>query len=559
MSADDRGPMDVLIRGGLVYDGSGAEPYLGDVGVIGERIAFVGRPENLRARRTIDADGLAVSPGFVNMLSQSHESLLVDGRAKSELLQGVTLEVTGEGDSMGPLTDAMAARNEARQGDIRYEIGWRSLGGYLEAVERRGVSVNIASMVGAATVRDHVLGEADVQPTPDQLAQMRGLVGQAMAEGALGVSSALIYAPGAYATTAELAALATEAGRWGGLYITHLRSEGDDLIGALDEAIEIARASGAPAEIYHLKVAGQSNWPKLDAAIDRIEGARAGGVRITADMYPYTAGATGFDAAMPQWIRDGGLEAWIARMRDPAKRARLVGEMRDPAPGYESALRASGPAGARLLAFKNDRLKPLVGRTLAEVAAMRGQSPEDAVIDLVIEDGSRIGVAYTIMSEQNVRREIGLPWMSFCSDGQATAPEGVFLKFAQHPRAYGAFARVLGRYVRDEKAATLPDAIRRLTGFPAANLSLGERGLLRVGYFADIVVFDPNAIQDHATFDDAQVFATGVRFVLVNGGVAVDEAEVTEVRSGRAVRGRAWTGGGGGGPRESASAWSWRW
>lgn len=559
MSADDRGHMDVLIRGGLVYDGSGAEPYLGDVGVIGERIAFVGRPENLRARRTIDADGLAVSPGFVNMLSQSHESLLVDGRAKSELLQGVTLEVTGEGDSMGPLTDAMAARNEARQGDIRYEIGWRSLGGYLEAVERRGVSVNIASMVGAATVRDHVLGEADVQPTPDQLAQMRGLVGQAMAEGALGVSSALIYAPGAYATTAELAALATEAGRWGGLYITHLRSEGDDLIGALDEAIEIARASGAPAEIYHLKVAGQSNWPKLDAAIDRIEGARAGGVRITADMYPYTAGATGFDAAMPQWIRDGGLEAWIARMRDPAKRARLVGEMRDPAPGYESALRASGPAGARLLAFKNDRLKPLVGRTLAEVAAMRGQSPEDAVIDLVIEDGSRIGVAYTIMSEQNVRREIGLPWMSFCSDGQATAPEGVFLKFAQHPRAYGAFARVLGRYVRDEKAATLPDAIRRLTGFPAANLSLGERGLLRVGYFADIVVFDPNAIQDHATFDDAQVFATGVRFVLVNGGVAVDEAEVTEVRSGRAVRGRAWTGGGGGGPRESASAWSWRW
>lgn len=554
-SAASAASHDVLIRGGTIYDGSGRAPYVGDVVIDGDKISFVGPHRAVRARRVIPARGKAVAPGFINMLSQAQESLLIDRRAPSDLLQGVTLEVTGEGTSMAPLTDAMASRDQAREGDIKYPIPWRTLGQYLHTVQASGISVNLASMVGAATVRDYVLGESDVQPTADQLTQMRALVRQAMKDGALGVSSALIYAPGTYAKTSELAALAIEAGQCGGIYITHMRSEGNDLLAGIDETIAIARASGAPAEIYHMKVAGRANWPKLDAAIARIDQARANGVRITADMYPYTAAATGFDAAMPHWVLDGGLEAWIARLKDPVVRARVVKEMQNPPPGFESALAASGPDGARLLEFKNDKLKPLAGKTLAEVAKMRGESPEETVIDLVIEDGSRIGVAYTLMSEDNVRREVGLPWMSFSSDESATAPEGVFLKSAQHPRGYGSFARVLGHYVRDEKAASLPDAIRRLTSLPADNLSLDRRGRLKAGNFADVVVFDPATIQDHATFEHAQVFATGVDYVLVNGGVAVDSGQITATRSGRAVLGRAATMG----CRASASAWSWAW
>jgi N-acyl-D-amino-acid deacylase len=483
----------------------------------------------------------------------------VDGRAASDLLQGVTLEVTGEGDSMAPLSDTMAALNEQRQGDIKYPITWRTLGEYLSKVEASGISINLASMVGAATVRADVLGEADVEPTSEQLARMVGLVRQAMQDGALGVSSALIYAPGTFAKTPELKALATEAGKCGGIYITHMRSEGSGVLDGIDETVDIARASGAPAEIYHLKIAGRANWPKYDAAIAKIEAARADGVRVTADMYTYTAGATGFDAAMPHWVLDGGLEAWIARMKDPAVRARLIGEMRNPPPGYESLLAMSGPEGARLLAFKTERLKPLTGKTLAEAAKLRGQSPEEAVIDLVIEDGTRVGVAYTVMSEDNVRRQVALPWMSFGSDEAATAPEGVFLKSAQHPRGYGNFARVLGHYVRDQKVTTLQDAIHRLSALPAANLSLDRRGALKAGNFADVVVFDPATISDHATFESAQVFATGVRYVLVNGGLAVDDGRITDARLGRAVRGRAWTGAAGGGCRSSAKAWTWAW
>jgi N-acyl-D-amino-acid deacylase len=550
---------DVLIRGGTVYDGSGATPFVGDVVIDGDKITYVGPHKAVQARREIDAHSLAVAPGFINMLSQSQTSLLVDGRGASDLLQGVTLGVTGEGDSMGPLTDAMAARDQGREADIKYPITWRTLGGYLETVQKSGISINLASMVGAATVRDNVLGEADVQPTADQLQQMQRLVRQAMLDGALGVSSALIYTPGAFAKTPELAALATEAGRCGGIYITHMRSEGNDLLGGIDETISIARASGAPAEIYHMKVAGRVNWPKFDAAVAKIEEARASGVRITANMYPYTAGATGFDAAMPHWVLNGGLEAWIARMKDPAVRARLVKEMQHPPSDFESALVASGPDGARLLAFKNEKLKPLTGKTLAEIAKMRGESPEETVIDLVIEDGSRIGVAYTLMSEENVRREVALPWMSFGSDEAATAPEGVFLQSAQHPRAYGTFAKVLGYYVRDEKIITLQDAIHRLTGLPASNLSLEGRGLLKTGYYADLAVFDPATIKDHATFEHAQTFATGMEYVLVNGAFAVDGGHITEARSGRAIRGRAWTGRPEGGCRASAKDWAWTW
>jgi N-acyl-D-amino-acid deacylase len=548
---------DVLIQGGAIYDGTGSAPYLGDVVVDADKISYVGPHQVFAAKRVIEARDQAVAPGFINMLSQAQESLLIDGRGESDLFQGITLEVTGEGTSMGPLTDAMAARDEKRQDDIKYPITWRRLGDYLQTLERKGISLNVASMVGAATVRDYVVGESDIQPTALQLTKMRGLVREAMLEGAVGVSSALIYDPGTFAKTPELEALAGEAGLCGGIYITHMRSEGNDLLGGIDETVDIAKASGAPAEIYHFKVAGKPNWSKLDAALTKIETARASGVRLTANMYPYTAGATGFDAAMPHWVLDGGLEAWIARMKDPAIRARLVKEMRDPPIGFESALVASGPEGARLLQLKNDALKPLTGKTVAEVAKMWGESPEDTVIDLVIKDGSRVGVAYTIISEDNIRKEIVLPWMSFDSDEAATAPEGVFLKSAQHPRAYGTFARVLAKYVRDEKLITLPDAIHRLTGLPAANLSLKGRGQLKVGNFADVVVFNPATIQDHATFENAQQLATGVQYVLVNGGLALDGGKATGAPTGRVVRGQGWSGWQDGGCRSSAKDWPW--
>jgi N-acyl-D-amino-acid deacylase len=550
---------DILIVGGTIYDGSGGQPYVGDVAIDGDRIAYVGPRRSMHGKRIIDALGKAVSPGFVNMLSHVEESVLIDGRAVSDLTQGVTLEVMGEGWSMGPITDAVAKVEAAREGDIKYPVDWRSFEGYLEKVEKKGVSPNIASFVGATTVRIDVLGERDVQPTPEQLKTMQGLVHTAMEEGALGVGSALIYAPATYARTPELVALVSEAGRCGGLYITHMRSEGDKLLEAVDETIAIAKDSGAPAEIYHMKAAGQPNWGKLDAMIARVEAARAFGTRITADMYNYTAGATGLDAAMPPWVQDGGLEAWIARMKDPAVRARLVKEMRDPKAGYENLYLHAGAEGTLLLAFKNDALKPLTGKTLAEVARMRGESPEDAAIDLVIEDGSRVGVAYFLMSEENVKRQTALPWMSFGSDEEGPAPEGVFLKSNAHPRAYGNFTKLLAKYVRDEHAETLQDAIHRLSALPAANLSLKDRGLLKPGYFADVVVFDPKTVQDHATYEKPHQLSTGVEEVLVNGQIAVDGGKPTGAHSGRFVRGRAWTGYSDGGCRASAKDWTWAW
>jgi N-acyl-D-amino-acid deacylase len=513
----------------------------------------------MRAKQVIDAHERAVAPGFINMLSQAQESLLVDGHAESDLVQGVTLEVMGEGDSMGPRTDAMIKRDESRQSDIKYPIAWHTLGEYLEGRERSGISPNIASFVGASTVRDVVLGEGDVQPTPAQLLAMQGLVRQAMREGALGVSSALIYAPATYAHTDELVALASEAGRCGGIYITHMRSEADRLLEAVDETISIAKQSGAPAEIYHLKSAGKSNWSKLDQVIDKVNAARAAGTRVTANMYTYTAGGTGLDATMPPWVKEGGLEAWIERMKDPANRARVEREMEDPQAGYENLYLKAGAEGMVLAVFKSDKLKPLTGKTLAEVAQMRHESPPEAAMDLVIEDGSRIGVIFFVMSEDNVRKEATLPWMSFGSDEAAPAPEGVFLASRSHPRAYGNFARLLAKYVRTEKAVTLPDAIHRLSGLPAANLSLQDRGLLKNGYYADVVVFDPASIQDHATYENSNQLATGVTHVLVNGQVALADGHPTGAHSGRFVRGRAWAVGKGGGCRASAKDWPWAW
>jgi N-acyl-D-amino-acid deacylase len=548
---------DLVLRNGIIYDGSGNPPVRGDVAIDGDRIAYVGPHRDLHARNEIDAKGQAIAPGFINMLAHPEESLFADGRALSDLAQGVTLEVMGEF-SMGPLNPTMAGQMVERQEDIKYPVTWSSLGEYLETLQRRGIGPNVASFVGAPTVRTFVLGEGDVQPTAPQLDHMRSLVHQAMEQGALGVTTMLIYAPATYARTPELIALAQESARCGGIYTAHMRSEGDRIESALEETIEIARASGAPAEIYHLKLAGKENWGKLDAVISAIDAARNSGVRISANMYTYTAGATGLDAAMPSWVQDGGLEAWIARLKDPAVRAKVIAEMRDPHPkSWENLLAAAGADGTLLLSFKNPKLKPLTGKSLAEVAKMRGVSPEDAAIDLVIEDGSRVGIAYFLMSEDNIRRQVALPWLSFGSDEAGEAPEGVFLLSAAHPRAYGNFARVFAKYVRQDHALTVEDAVRKLTSLPADNLSLTDRGRLKAGAFADVVVFDPNSIQDHATYDKPHQLSTGVSFVIVNGKLALENGKATGAATGRVVRGRAWTGAPQGGCRASSKDWSW--
>jgi N-acyl-D-amino-acid deacylase len=532
---------DTLLRGGTIYDGSGGAPYVGDVGILGDRIVAIGRHLSGQGRREIEVHGLAVAPGFVNMLSWANESLIADGRGESDILQGVTLEVMGEGDSMGPWNEEMKRHEAARQADIRYPISWTSLGDYLGFLERKGVSPNVASFVGATTVRVHELGEGDVDPSPDQLRRMRALVREAMNEGAMGVGSSLIYAPATFAETPELTALTEEAGKCGGMYISHIRDEGPKLIEAIDELIAISAHAHAPAEIYHLKEAGRENWGKLDAVVARVEAARAHGQRITADMYTYVASATGLDAAIPTWAQAGGVEAWIARMKDPAVRARILAEMRSPSQKSEDTnLVVQEPEKVLLLAFKTAALKPLAGKTLAEVSRMRGKPADETAIDLVIEDGTRIGVAYFIMNEDNVRRQIRLPWVGFGSDASAQVPEGVFLKSSTHPRAYGNFARVLGRYSRDEKLIPLQEAVRRLAAQPAANLGIRDRGMLRPGYFADIAVFDPKTIRDNATFERPQQLATGMREVFVNGVEVVRDGVHTGATPGRFVKGPGW-------------------
>lgn len=529
---------DIVIRGGTVYDGGGGAPYEADLAIVGDRIAAIG--ESATGVDEIDAVGLAVAPGFVNVLSWATESLLEDGRALSDLRQGVTLEVFGEGESMGPLTEAMKEELVAQQTDIRFELEWTTLAEYLEHLERRGVSPNIASLVGAATIRAHVLGYADREATATELAAMKALVREAMAEGALGVGAALIYAPGCYATTAELTELARAAAEHDGLFTVHLRSEGDRLLEALEELIVVARSSGVRAEVYHLKAAGKANWGKLEAAIERIEKARRNGLGVTADMYTYTAGSTGLKAAMPPWVQEGGFAAWHARLSDPEIRARVEREMSAPNDGWENLFLLAGPENMRFTAFRSEKLRPLTGRTLAEVAHERGVSPAQAAMQLVVEDGSQVGTAYFLMSEENVRRAVALPWMSFCSDAAAPSAEGVFLRSRPHPRAYGSFARLLGRYVREQAVVPLEEAVRRLTSLPAENLRLRERGALRPGYFADLAVFDPAEISDQATFDDPHRYATGVEHVLVNGRPVIRDGEHTGAFPGRVVRGRGW-------------------
>ena len=536
---------DVIIRNGSIYDGSGSPPFTGDVAFRGDTIVAIGKLREARGKTEIDATGLAVAPGFINMLSWATESLIRDGRSQSDIRQGVTLEIFGEGESMGPLNGRMKKEMAEAQGDINYGIVWSTLDEYLEYLVRLGVSPNVASFVGATTVRVHEIGYQDRAPTAEELERMRKLVRQAMEQGALGVGSSLIYAPAFYAKTDELIALAKVAGEYGGMYISHLRSEGNRFLEALDELIAIAREAGCSAEVYHLKAAGASNWSKLDSAIQRIEAARKAGLKITADMYTYTAGATGLDAAMPPWVQEGGYNAWAGRLKDPVVRERVKKEMSTPTGAWENLYLAAGsPEKVLLVGFKSEALKPLTGKTLAEVAALRGKSPEETAMDLVIEDGSRVGTVYFLMSEENIRKQLKLPWVSFDSDAASLAPEGVFLKSNPHPRAYGNFARLLGKYVRDERIIPLEDAVRRLSGFPAENLKLDRRGFLREGYFADVVVFDPSKIKDTATYDQPHRYSTGMIDVFVNGTQVLKQGEHTNAKPGRVVRGPGWIKGG---------------
>ncbi|HEX4240393.1 MAG TPA: D-aminoacylase [Steroidobacteraceae bacterium] len=551
---------DTVIRNGVIYDGSGAKPFVGDVAIDADRISYVGPHRALEGRTVVDAHGHAVAPGFIDMMGHSEESLLIDGRAVSGLEQGVTLDVFTE-QSKGPLNPEMARAMTAREGDLKYAVTWSTLGGYLDHLQKKGISPNVASFVGEGEVRVNVLGEADVTPSSGQLAAMRGLVRQAMEEGALGLTTALIYAPMNYAKTPELIAMAQESARCGGIYTAHMRSEGDHIEQAVQETIDIARASGAPAEIHHFKLMGRENWGKLERVVRMIDAARAAGVRITADMYLYTAGGSSLDASLPPWVHDGGQEAMNARLRDPAIRAKAIAAMQEPHPqDWENLFQQSRADGMLFFGFKHAALKPLIGKTVAEVAKERGVSAENAIIDLVLEDdaGDLDTVAYTFISEDNIPRQIVLPWMSFGSDAESSAPEGPFLLSAAHPRAYGNFARLFARYVREEHVLTVEEAVRRLTSLPADILSLSDRGRLRRGAFADVVIFDPQTFQDHSTYEKPLQYATGVSDVFVNGGRALEDGAPTGAATGRAIRGRAWTGAPGGGCRDSSTRWRWK-
>lgn len=534
----------IIIRGGTVYDGSGSPGVVTDVGINADTIAVVGDLSKAVGEKEIDATGLAVAPGFINMLSWATESLILDGKSQADIRQGVTLEVFGEGTSMGPLNDQMKADMQAdmkRNPEWKYDVDWTTLDEYLQSLERRGVAPNVASFIGATSVRIHELGYANRLPTTEELERMKALVKTAMEEGALGVGSSLIYAPANYSSTEELIELCKVAGEYGGMYITHMRSEGNNIFAAVDETIRIAREGKLPAEIYHLKMAGNENWWKLDSVLAKIDAANKAGLKITADMYTYPAGATGLDASMPPWVQEGGIKQWIKRLQDPKVRKKALDEMRKPSDKWENLLLMAGsPDRVLLLGFANDSLKRFTGKTLAEVSKIYGKSPEETAMDLVIADSTRVGTAYFMMSEENIKRQIALPYLSFGSDAESPATEGVFLKSSTHPRAYGNFSRLLGKYVRDEKVIPLEEAIRKLTSLPASNLKIKKRGQLAPGYFADLAIFDPAKIQDHATFEKPHQYSTGMVHVFVNGKQVLQDGEHTGATPGRVVRGPGW-------------------
>ena len=537
-ASNDSPPFDVLIRNGTVYDGSGGEGRHADVAIRGDRIAGVGDFKDASARLIVDATALAVAPGFINMLSWSTESLIADGHSQSEIRQGVTTEIMGEGESMGPVNDRIREKMLREQKDIHYDVTWKTLAEYLRFLEQRGVSCNVASFIGATTIREYVIGFEDKPPTAEQLEEMRVLVKQEMEAGALGIGSSLIYPPGFYAKTPELIELCKVAAQYQGKYISHMRSEGDHLFEALNELLTISREAKIPAEIYHIKAAGRSNWNKLDTLLARIETAQKEGLKITADMYTYTAGGTGLDACLPPWTEEGGYPALFKRLRDPALREKIAAEVRKPGENWENFYLAAGsPDRIVLVGFKSEKLKPLTGKTLAEVAKMRGKDPIETLMDLIAEDESRIDTVYFIMSEENVRKKLARPWISFGSDEASQAPKGVFLKSNPHPRAYGNFARLLGRYVREEKLIPLGEAVRRMSALPATNLGLDHRGFLQEGMFADVVVFDPATIADRATFAQPHQYAVGVKQVFVNGRAVIRDGEHTGATPGRVLWG----------------------
>ena len=529
---------DIIIRGGTLYDGTGRPGVRADLGIRGDRIESVGNLSPAKAATIIDAKGLAVAPGFINMLSWSVDSIIIDGRSQGEIRQGVTTQIFGEGDSMGPLTDEMKKRRLEGQGDLKYPIEWTTLAEYLQHLEKLGVSQNVASFIGATTIREYVIGLEDKRATPEQLEQMRELVRREMEAGALGIGSSLIYAPAFYASTEELIEMCKVASRYKGKYISHMRSEGNRLLEAVEELIRISREARIPAEIYHLKAAGAHNWSKMDKVIRMVEAARRQGLKITADMYTYPAGSTGLDAAMPPWAQDGGYEALFKRLQDPEMRKRIAHEIITPTDKWENLyLSAGSPERVLLVDFKSEKLKPLTGKTLDDAARMRGKTPEETIMDLVLEDRSRVGAVYFMMDEENIKKQIRLPWVSFGSDAASMAPQAPFIKSSTHPRAYGNFARLLGKYVREEKIITLREAIRRITSLPATNLGLDRRGSLRKGYFADVVVFDPDEIADRATFERPHQYAVGVKHVLVNGVQVLKDGEHTGAKPGRALWG----------------------
>jgi N-acyl-D-amino-acid deacylase len=529
---------DIIIRNGLIYDGNGDEPYKADIGINADTIAFIGDLSGKSARESIDVKGMAVAPGFINMLSWANQSLIEDGRSQGDIRQGVTLEVMGEGESMGPLNTRMKDRMQNGQTDIKYKVEWNTLGEYLNYLEKKGISCNVASFVGATTIRDYVVGEDNRDPTAAELDSMKLLVKQAMEEGAMGVGSSLIYPPAFFAKTNELVELSKEASMYGGMYISHMRNEGNKLFEALQELITIARQANCPAEIYHLKAAGKDNWWKIDSLVKIVEAARKEGLQITADMYTYFASATGLTAAFPPSLQDGGFDKLWKRLQDPAIRSQMKKEMNTNTQDWENTYYGAGGAeGVLLLGFRKDSLRKYIGKTLAEVAKIRGDSPEETAMNLIVEDSSRIEVSYFSMSADNIKKEIAIPWVSFCSDAGSDAAEGVFLKYNPHPRAYGNFVRVIGKYCRDEKAISLPDAIRKLSKLPAANLKLKKRGELKVGNYADIVIFDPATVQDHATFAKPHQYATGIIHVFVNGVQVLKDGEHTGKKPGRFVKG----------------------
>lgn len=540
-SCQEKSTYDIIIKNGLVYDGSGGEPQKADIAIMADTIAFIGDLSGqLGVKQTIDAKGLVISPGFVNMLSWSTESLIQDGRSLGEIKEGVTLEVMGEGDSMGPLSDSVKAYAQRLQGDIKYKIEWTTLGEYLNYLEKRGVSTNVASFVGAATVRANELGYANRPPNLEELERMRQQVRKAMEEGAMGVGSSLIYVPGTYASTYELTELAKVASEYGGMYISHIRSEGNKLEEAVDEIIKIGKDANIHSEIYHLKAAGKDNWHKLDTVMGKIDSARKAGINITADMYNYIAGATGLDAAMPPWVQEGGLPEWRRRIKGEVIRRRVGEEMQAKQNDWENLCLAAGADKTLLIGFKQDSLKKYIGKTLAEVAAIRHKTWYETAMDLVIDDDSRVEVVYFLMSEENVKKQIQLPYMSFCSDAASMASEGVFLKSSAHPRAYGSFTRLIGKYVRDEKVITLQEAIRKLSSLPCDNLKIQKRGRLKVGYYADILAFDLAKMKDNATFEKPHQLSEGMVHVFVNGQQVLKDGVHTGMRSGRFVKGPGW-------------------